>query len=209
MPKLSLRDPIINIHVWNDRIVERESIKCKGAAMTIANAITQLEAMELAETHDFFWLQRHDGRGYDPDNDEFNYCYKCAKSIYDFLIGEGEKPIAKYLDVPNWKDCTKENTEIKIDWGHYGYDTSEFCHLCGCILDIPLTNDGIEYELDHFETLEEIKGPEDKRLFLNVLQQIEDVQSENFPSEFHTDDEVKEANCLYKRALDLLSKVEL
>lgn len=177
--------------------------------MNITEAIGKLKGMELAETHDLHWLYHHDGQGYDSHNDEFNYCYDCAKSIYDFLIGVAEKPKAKYLDIPDWKKCTQFNTEIRIDWGHYGYDTSEFCHLCGCILDIPLTNDGLEYELYHFETLEEIKSPEDKRLFLEVLQQIEDVESENFPSEFHTDDEGEEAKQIYKRTMDLLSKLNI
>lgn len=202
MPKLSLRDPTINIHIWNDRIIEQE-----GAVMTIANAIEKLKGMFLAETHDLHWLHRHDGRGYDFHDDEFNYCYKCAKSIYDYLIGEGEKPVAKYLDIPEWKDCTEKNTEIKIDWGCYGFDCSQFCHLCGCLFHVLLTDDGIEQEITHIESLEEIIRPEDKRILCEVLKELEYVEHETFPNEFHTDDEVKEARQLYKRAMDLLSKL--
>ncbi len=176
--------------------------------MKMTDTIEQLNGMELAEVYDLHWLYHHDGRGYDSHDDEFNYCYDCANTIYNFLIGITiEKPGAKYLEIPDWNDCTEKNTAIKEDWGHHAYDTRQFCYLCGCILDVPLTNDGIESELDHFESIEEIKSPEDKRLFLEVLREIEYVESENFTFEFMTTDEIEEANQLYKRALDLLPKL--
>lgn len=82
MPTLKLRDPATNIHVWNDRIIEKVSTNGNGGVMTITEAIEKLKEMDLAETYDFHWLQHHNGRGYDTKDDEFNYCYKCAKSIY-------------------------------------------------------------------------------------------------------------------------------
>lgn len=176
--------------------------------MNITEAIEKLKGMEIAETHTLHLLHHHDGRRYGRDDDEFNYCYDCAKSIYDFLIGKGEKPVAKYLDIPDWKGCTKKNTEIRIDGGQYGYDSGQFCHLCGCILDVGLTDEGIKSELDHLESIEEIISPEDKRTFLNVLVEIEYVERAYFPDEFLTSGEVKEAKQLYKRAMALLCKLK-
>ena len=172
--------------------------------MNLTEAIEKLKGMDLSETHTSHWLHHHDGRGYDFHDDEFNYCYDCAKSICDFLVGKAEKPVARYLDIPDWKDCTQENTEIKIDLGHYG--SSQFCHLCGCILDVPLTD--AEEEIKHFESRGSIDNPESRRLFLNMLETIVYVEDEYFPSEFYTNDEVEEAKQLHKRAIDLLFKIK-
>lgn len=174
--------------------------------MNITEAIEKLKEEELAETHTLHWLHYH-GHGDDFHDDEFNYCYNCAKSIYDFLIGVAEKPVARYLDIPDWKDCSEKNTEIREDWEYNTYDTSQFCHMCACILEVPLTNDGLECELNHFESIEEIKSPEDKRQFLNMLEEIIYVEDENFLSEFYTIDEINEARQLHKRTIELLSKL--
>ncbi|KKN58765.1 hypothetical protein LCGC14_0548600 [marine sediment metagenome] len=185
----------------------KELIHLAKQSMNLTEAIEKLKEMDLAETYDLHWLQRHDGQGYDPKDDEFNYCYKCAKKIYDFLIGVGEKPVARYLDIPDWTGCTEKNTEIKTDWGNWGYDSVQFCHLCSCILDVPLTD--AEEEIRHFESTESIKNPEEyRRLFLNMLETIVYVEEGNFPNEFHTDDEIKEAKELYNRAMDLLPKLK-
>lgn len=63
-----------------------------------------------------------------------DYCYECAQKKVDELL-------AKHKDL--------EGAPLSKVWSDR--DSTPYCETCGCDLDVPFTNYGIEQEIEHFE----------------------------------------------------------
>jgi hypothetical protein len=143
------------------------------------NLIKQVEALAAGapKPEALCWL--HNGK---TGEDWFaDYCWDCAEKIKAWLCGGPEPdhlrdPMKSH---PDWENYTEE--DIDIDGGYLGYedDGIRFCELCGCMLDIALTDYGINEELHNFEESEGELSVGAWREWLMVLESIDGGYSES------------------------------
>jgi hypothetical protein len=98
---------------------------------------------------------------YDEVHDWFggnNYCYKCAEFVVDELLDW----LSGAVYMVN--DC----------W--YESDTSRYCSTCEKVLSYSLTKHGVKYELDHYESIDNIdlNSPEECFQLIEIFDRYND-----------------------------------
>jgi hypothetical protein len=179
----------------------------------IKDTIKKIKSIDgLPEVNECYWLE-HDIHGYHDED----YCYKCAEIAYNILINKEYFRLQKHH--PRWYDCTKYQNKyyydyeeilinIEPDWWCEG-DSIKICAHCGCLLEVSLTNEGVDSELSHYEhngfsnTRNELLN--DCQHFLDILEQVKVFKESYYQELKHEDYKVMES--LYHRAVKLCEQL--
>lgn len=171
----------------------------------VTDTIAKLESLALPEAKERCWLE-HTVYGFHNED----YCYDCADIAYQILINREFHRLQRHH--PLWYDCTAGNLYILPD-DMSDSDGCSICEHCGAILDIELTDCGIDSELSHFEYQGFAAGCRellnDYRHFIDILYEVECIETTWYPSKFTSLEEYNKTLSFYNRAVKLISTIGL